>query len=58
MWQHIEPDRLLEVSGGSVLNETEAAHMVWCEFCQAMMLFFVEHRSLLDNSSKPDVKAA
>jgi hypothetical protein len=57
MWQHVEPEKLLEAAEGAALQEMETAHMTWCEFCQELLLFFVSHRPLL-KAAKPDVKAA
>jgi hypothetical protein len=57
MWRHVEPQRLLEGTRGGMLDERETDHLVSCELCQELLIFFEEQSSTL-NQSQPDDKAA
>ena len=40
MWNHLDPERLFELSEGTQLDEAERSHFDHCEFCQEMLRFF------------------
>src|SRR5436190_22334556 len=57
LWQHIEPDRFIQALEGSLFEESETAHLAFCELCQELFLFFVRERPSAP-TTKPGLKAA
>ena len=55
MWRHVELDRLYKGAQGAPLDESETDHLLSCELCQELLIFFKEHAL---NPPKPEIKAA
>jgi hypothetical protein len=55
MWPHIKLDRLHQAAQGTELVDGEIDHLMSCEKCQELLIFFTEHIQIL---SSPETKAA
>jgi hypothetical protein len=55
MWRHIEPDRLYQGAQGAELLDSESDHLVSCEICHELLIFFEEQ---IKGMSGSETKAA
>ena len=55
MWPHIELDRLYEAAQETELFDAEIGHLMSCESCQELLIFFIEQIRTL---STPETAAA